>query len=134
MTSEARQINSAGNASVILLADDEEVVRKVGRDILNILGYEAILASNGVEAAALYEQNHQRIGLIILDWYMPGISGSEVLQRVWKVNKDAKVLIASGMGPPREMQDLISAGHSVFLLQKPYLVKDLQTELARLLR
>ena len=118
----------------ILLADDEEVVRHVGSDILNILGYQTILASNGLEAASLYAQHHEAIGCIILDWYMPGLSGMEVLQRLWNVDRNAKILIASGLGPPKELQELINSGHPVQLLQKPYLVKDLQSELARLLK
>ena len=118
----------------VLLADDEEVVRHVGSDILNILGYQTILARNGLEAATLYAQHHAAIGCIILDWYMPGISGMEALQRLWNVDKNAKVLIASGMGPPKELQELINAGHPIHLLQKPYLVKDLQNKLARLMK
>ena len=122
------------DSTIILLADDEEVVRHVGSDILNILGYQTILASNGIEAASLYAQHHDTIGCIILDWYMPGLSGMEVLQRLWSVDKNAKILIASGMGAPKELQGLINSGHPVNLLQKPYLVKDLQNELTRLLK
>ncbi len=134
MADETGSVKGKFGTPAILLADDEEVVRNVGSDILNILGFPTILASNGLEAAALYAQRHDEIGLIILDWYMPGLSGREVLERVWNVDKDAKVLIASGLGPPKELQDLMNSGHSIHLLQKPYLVKDLRDELARLLK
>jgi len=134
MTKDTGSTAVKADTRTILLADDEEVVRHVGSDILNILGYQTILASNGLEAASLYAQHHAAIGCIILDWYMPGLSGMEVLQRLWNVDKKAKVLIASGMGPPKELQELINSGHPVQLLQKPYLVKDLQSELARLLK
>jgi len=129
----ARCETETATGPVILLADDEEVVRSVGRDILHILGYRVLLASNGVEAISVFQQHRKQIGLVILDWYMPGISGLEVLQKIWSIDHKAKVLIASGLGPPREMEDIERTGHRVCLLQKPYLVKDLQSELSRLL-
>jgi two-component system, cell cycle sensor histidine kinase and response regulator CckA len=116
---------------VILLVDDDEVIRTMGRDILRILGYEALLAEHGDETIKLYREYHQRISLVLLDWHMPGMSGPEILEHLWQINSNVKVILATGWGPPREMEEIRRKGYNVGLLQKPYLVKDLQNEIAK---
>ncbi|MCX6640068.1 MAG: response regulator [bacterium] len=116
---------------LILLVDDDEVIRTMGRDILRILGYDALLAEHGEETLKIYRENMDRIALILLDWHMPGMSGPEILDQLWTINKDVKVILATGWGPPREMEEIRKKGYVVGLLQKPYLVKDLQNEIAK---
>ncbi len=118
---------------IILLADDDEVIRNMGRDILHILGYNVILANDGEDTIQTYAQHRNEIAVIILDWHMPGLSGMEILQKLWSIDNDVKVVVATGLGMPREMESEKISSHKVSLLQKPYLVKDLQNELARLL-
>jgi CheY-like chemotaxis protein len=118
---------------IILLADDDEVIRNMGRDILHILGYDVLLANDGEDTVHVYKQHQDKIAVVILDWHMPGLSGMEILQKLWSINKDVKVVVATGLGMPREMESEKISSHQVSLLQKPYLVRDLQNELARLL-
>ncbi|RJP73638.1 MAG: response regulator [Candidatus Zixiibacteriota bacterium] len=120
------------NKPVILLADDDDVIRNMGRDILHILGYQVILAGNGEETVSLYRQNSAKVDLILLDWHMPGLTGMEILEQLWAINPEVKVVLATGLGQPREIETIRKSGHTVSLLQKPYLVKDLQSELSRL--
>jgi CheY-like chemotaxis protein len=119
---------------VILLADDDDVVRNMGRDILHILGYQVLLAGNGDELINVYAENKARVDIIILDWHMPGLTGLEILEKLWLVNPAVKIILASGLGQPREIDAISKSGHQISLLQKPYLVKDLQSEISRLLK
>ncbi|TKJ39772.1 hypothetical protein CEE37_10875 [candidate division LCP-89 bacterium B3_LCP] len=119
--------------ATILLVDDEDVIRLMGQDILRVLGYETILAADGQEAVQLYQDNKNEVALVILDWHMPGISGMEILEKLWAVNPDVKTIISTGWGPPQEMEEIQKSGHVVGLLQKPYLVKDLQNEITKFL-
>lgn len=121
------------DSPVILLVDDDEVIRMMGRDILRVIGYQVILASDGEETIRVYRENKDRIALILLDWHMPGMKGTEILQELWAIRDSVKVILATGWGPPREMEDIQKSGHIVGLLQKPYLVKDLQTVIAQYL-
>ncbi len=121
------------SSSMILLADDDEVVRTMVRDMLHILGYQVMLAANGEELISLYQGSRADIDVIILDWYMPGLSGMEILDQLWEINPDVKVILATGLGHPREFDAIIKSGHPVSILQKPYLIKDLQSEIARVL-
>ena len=118
---------------MILLVDDEEVIRMMGQDILRVLGYQVMLASNGEETIRIYQENKEKIALILLDWHMPGMKGTEILEKLWSINDAVKVILATGWGPPREMEQIQKSGHTVGLLQKPYLVKDLQTLIAQYL-
>lgn len=126
-------MTTASTKPVILLADDDEVIRNMGRDILHILGYNVLLANDGEDTIHVYEQHRNEIAVVILDWHMPGLSGMEILQKLWSINGDVKVVVATGLGMPREMESEKISNHRVSLLQKPYLVKDLQNELSRLL-
>ena len=65
----------------ILVADDEELIRRLVSDFLVQEGYEPILANDGDEALQLFEKNPD-IALLILDIMMPTIDGWEVCRRV----------------------------------------------------
>ncbi len=114
---------------IILLVDDEEVIRMMGRDILRVLGYEVMTASNGQETIDIYATHKDKIDLILLDWHMPGLKGVEILEQLWAIDESVRVILATGWGPPREMEHIQASGHIVGMLQKPYLVKDLQSQI-----
>lgn len=65
----------------ILVADDEELIRRLVSDFLVQEGYEPVLATDGDEALDLFEK-HPDIQLMILDIMMPGADGWEVCRRV----------------------------------------------------
>lgn len=65
----------------ILVADDEELIRRLVSDFLVQEGYEPILAVDGDEAMRLFGE-HPDVSLMILDIMMPGLDGWEVCRRV----------------------------------------------------
>ena len=65
----------------ILVADDEELIRRLVSDFLLQEGYEPILAVDGDEAMRLFGE-HPDVSLMILDIMMPGLDGWEVCRRV----------------------------------------------------
>lgn len=66
----------------IMIADDEERIRKIVADFLKKEGYSIIEAEDGDETYRLFEQNKNSIDLIILDIMMPGINGWEVCRKI----------------------------------------------------
>lgn len=130
---ESSRQKSGAQKPTILLCDDDEVIRTMGRDILHVLGYEVMLAGSGEETICVYEQNQKRVALVLLDWHMPGLTGVEILEKLWEINDKVVVIVATGWGPPKEMSAIRESGHKVGILNKPYLVKDLQSEIARYL-
>lgn len=108
---------------LILLADDEEAVRRLGRTLLEKLGYQVLLATDGDEAVERFRST-RGIGLVILDVVMPRMSGREALRLMLQADPQAKVIISSGFMMERKPEDFIREGAKGFL-KKPYLLEPL---------
>jgi CheY-like chemotaxis protein len=113
----------AGGGETVLLIDDEPLIRSLGESLLKTLGYEVLLAGDGLEAVQLYRSRRDEVDLIILDLTMPRLSGKDTLKQLLAVNPAAKVLLSSGYSAERVLE-LGSLG-AVGFLQKPYRPRDL---------
>lgn len=88
--------SSLGGTETVLVADDEELIRDLGTEILTLFGYQVISAENGQEALDIYNEQHSEINLVILDLIMPGLNGAETLNRMREINPGVKAIICSG--------------------------------------
>jgi CheY-like chemotaxis protein len=77
-----KQVVSTGGSETILVAEDEEVLRKLAKEVLEGLGYRVILARDGQEALDVYRTNKDRIDLVALDMVMPRLSGLQAYQQM----------------------------------------------------
>ena len=66
----------------ILIVDDEERMRKLIKDFLKQKGYPTIEASDGEEALKMFEENKNKVKLILLDVMMPKLDGWSVLRQI----------------------------------------------------
>ena len=110
----------------ILLVDDENYLRDLGRRLLSKFGYTVITAPDGETAVRIYQEQGQDISLVILDLIMPGIGGSQCLDLILNENPSARVIIASGYsvnGAIREELELKSSG----FITKPFQLNQLLT-------
>ena len=80
----------------ILIIDDEENIRAVLSGILEDEGYEVETASDGNEG--LEKASNGDFSLVILDVWLPGMGGLEVLEEIKKIRKELEVIIISGHG------------------------------------
>ena len=103
----------------VLIIDDEEMVLDIGATILEELGYTVLKALDGRQALAFFEENRERIDLIILDMIMPGMGGSEIFEELKNIRGDIKVLLSSGYSNDGEASELMSRGCDGFI-QKPF--------------
>lgn len=108
----------------ILFVDDEEIIRSVGKAILEELGYKVFLAEDGVQALELYAREKQNIVLVILDMVMPIMNGKEALLQLIKSYPEVRVLISSGFNQEGAVSDLLECGAKGFI-QKPYSMPEL---------
>ena len=108
----------------ILLVDDEEILRDVGKIILEDLGYRVYLAEDGVQALDVYAREMNDISLVILDMLMPRMGGKETLVRLMESYPAIRVLISSGFHQEGTVDELIKLGAKGFL-KKPYLSYEL---------
>lgn len=85
-----------GGKEIILLAEDDEMVRIFERDILKGKGYKVIEAINGEDAITKFHLQKDKIDLVILDVVMPRKNGKEVYDEIRKIDPHVPVLFASG--------------------------------------
>ena len=90
----------------ILLVDDEQIVRDLGEEIFQTLGYDVVTAINGEDAIMKY--NPQEIDAVILDVMMPVMDGIQCYRHLRKINATAPIIICSGYGPDRLDDDLFN--------------------------
>lgn len=86
----------------ILLADDEERMRRLVSDFLNREGYSIVEAPDGKRALELF-QTTQNINLVILDVMMPYLDGWEVLQEIRKSSKVPVIMLTAKTGEQNEL-------------------------------
>jgi two-component system cell cycle sensor histidine kinase/response regulator CckA len=104
---------------VVLMVDDEEIVRKVAKAALEIRGYRVILASDGKEAVDVFREMSASISLVILDLTMPVMGGEEALRHIRDIRPDVTVMLSSGYTETDAMRRF-SAGGLAGFIQKPY--------------
>jgi len=109
---------------LVLIVDDEPVVRATARLMLERLGYETMEAENGQEGVELYRQHQNSIQLILLDMIMPVMDGTECFNALRKINPKARVIISSGFSRDADLADLKQRGLGGFI-RKPYNMAEL---------
>ena len=86
-----------GDGETILIADDEEFIRRVTGRTLESFGYNVLLVANGNEALEVFLQHHARIAVVITDMMMPGMDGAAVIRALVEINPDVKIIASSGV-------------------------------------
>ncbi|MGB5985659.1 MAG: ATP-binding protein [Desulfobacterales bacterium] len=130
--SDARVDQSVPGSGCILVIEDEAVIRDTAQAQLEALGYEVILAADGVEGLVAYQRHRNRIDAVVLDLIMPRMNGEECFRALKKINPDIKVLVASGFVREVDIRQLLDEGVRGFM-QKPYRRAQLSKQLARIL-
>jgi PAS domain S-box-containing protein len=108
-----------GGGALILVVDDEAMICKITDSILKTNGYRVLTAHDGSEAIKLYEQNKEKVKVVIMDMMLPGMDGATCINILRKINPDVKVIAVSGLA---ENSDLAKEGTSAVqaFLPKPY--------------
>jgi two-component system, cell cycle sensor histidine kinase and response regulator CckA len=106
-------------SQTILLAEDEEMVRHLVRDVLQKYGYQVLEVANGRAALFICEHHQGPIHLLLTDVIMPEMSGRELENHLRQLRPDLKVLFMSGyIGNSNIENDTIDS--DIPFLQKPF--------------
>jgi CheY-like chemotaxis protein len=108
-----------GGSETILVVEDETLLADLLKTILQDRGYEVLVAHDGQEGFEIYQQNPDRIQLILSDMGLPRLGGYEMFLRMKEKNPKVKAILASGYFDPNLKMDLIKEGAKDFI-QKPY--------------
>ena len=110
--------------AVLLVAEDEEIVREMALAILRSLGYTVQAVTNGREAVDYYREHWREIDLVVLDMIMPQMDGNAAFHAMREINPAVKAILTSGYSLDNAAQQLLDAGMKGFV-QKPFLTADL---------
>jgi CheY-like chemotaxis protein len=103
---------------LILLVDDEVVVRRSFARLLRQAGHQVLEAPDGVHAVTTYHQAYPRPDLVILDLDMPVLTGEETQERLLTVDPAVRILFVSGHDEPARESAVYARGALGFL-RKP---------------
>ena len=117
---------AARGTETILVAEDDDKLRKLSEIVLTQNGYTVILANDGQEAISKFIDNKESIQLLLLDMVMPKKGGKEVYEEIRRIRSDIKVIFSSGYTAERIDPDLLVTGN-IILLTKPVSPRDLLT-------
>jgi CheY-like chemotaxis protein len=116
----------------VLLVDDEEMILDVGRQMLERLGYEVLVARSGIEALTVFKEHIDQIDLVILDLIMPDMGGGESFDRLREMDPDVKVLLSSGYSENGQAKEILKRGCRGFI-QKPFDLNNLAMKVQEVL-
>jgi len=115
----------------ILYADDDTEIREIIKDILVKEGYDVLIAKDGNEALNLTKQSLP--DLIILDYFMPGLTGEQVCMALKKDSQTQHIPVIIVTGYPNEKEKSLSAG-AVDFINKPIEKTDLLLRIRSVLK
>ena len=114
-----RSMQTLEGTETILLVEDETGVRNLMQKVLERYGYTVLPARDAGDAIAIEDSYRGAIHLLVSDMIMPGLSGSDLAQRIVRRRPAIKVLFVSGYAS-REAIDLGVINQKVSFLQKPF--------------
>jgi CheY-like chemotaxis protein len=111
--------NPNGTRELILIVDDEDFVTLLAQRVLTDEGYRVITAKDGFQALDIYKKLLSQIDLVILDFTMPIMDGSEVFSELRTINPRVPVVLSSGFTEQDKLKWMLSKGLRGFI-PKPY--------------
>ena len=119
--------------AVVLVAEDEECVRRFLTAALERSGYVVLEACNGKEAVLALWNYASAVWLVILDWAMPGLSGLDVVRTLRRVSPEARLLICTG-SPEETVRSSLRGEAVEGIMEKPFEAMELLDEVERQMR
>jgi CheY-like chemotaxis protein len=124
--------SESGRKGLVLVIDDEDIVRNLAAAVLERRGFQVITAPDGRTGLELVNRYAPTVALVLLDLKMPGMSGDQVLNEVRLRYPDLPVLASSGYSEADAL-NLFGLTRVSGFLQKPYSPRMLVESVERIL-
>lgn len=111
--------NPDGPGELIMVIDDEQIVLDLASAVLEGEGYRVIASTDGFKAISVYTKLKNEISLVILDYTMPVMDGSEVFDELRQIDANASIVLSSGFAEQDKVRSMLARGLRGFL-PKPY--------------
>ena len=121
---DAKPIPRKRRSQTVLLVDDEKIVAQVGAAMLERLGYNVLVAYDAEEALGAFQENREKVGMVLLDMIMPGMGSEEAFQKFRAIDPQIKILLCSGYSLHGQASLIMEQGCDGFI-QKPFSINEL---------
>ena len=119
-------------SGTLLIVDDEDTIRALGRNTLETVGFKVLTAPDGREALKIFKRHKDKISLVLLDMTMPHMDGQETFRELRRLKPDVRVILSSGYNEQEATNGFVGKGLAGFL-QKPYNPSDLIARVRKVL-
>jgi CheY-like chemotaxis protein len=127
-----REEHQSEKGEIVLVVEDEHVVRSLVVDVLNGLGYRTLEASDGAAALRVL-QSDARIDLLVTDVGLPIMNGRQVYDAVAAARPQMKVLFMTGYAENATLATgFLQPGME--MMTKPFAMEQLATRIRRMLK
>ena len=118
----------------VLVVDDEPLLAEMIQDMLDMLGYDAVLCSSAMEALEIFRLNRSEkpFDLVLTDMTMPDITGADLARMLFELQPDIPVMLTTGFSNEIDEEKARGMGIKGFLM-KPLKMEQLATELRKVL-
>ncbi|HWC96699.1 MAG TPA: PAS domain S-box protein [Candidatus Sulfopaludibacter sp.] len=113
------EVKAVGGRGLVLVVDDEQIVRSMARQILERNGYTVLVAEDGARGVELFRREAADLRCVVLDLTMPVMGGEEALDLMKAVRADVPIILSSGFNELQAVRRFQGKGLAGFL-QKPY--------------
>jgi DNA-binding response OmpR family regulator len=104
---------------VLLVVEEDDGVRELLETAMSIQGFEVLSCINGMQALDIYRREADRIKLILMDVNMEGLSGSETLDELRRMNQHVRCCFMSGDTSGSDWPALLQRG-ALCVFTKPF--------------
>lgn len=108
-----------GGGELVLVVDDEEIIRRTAKSMLERHGYTVVVAEDGQRGLEIFRIVYDKVAAVLLDMTMPVLGGEETFSRLKEIRPDVKVLLSSGYNESEAIRRFTGKGLAGFI-QKPY--------------
>jgi len=122
-----------GKDQLILVVDDESVIRRTAKALLEHYGYTVIVAENGKEGVELFRILGNKVSAVLLDMTMPVMNGEEAFGHLRAIDPNIKVILSSGYNEVEAVRRFTGKAIAGFI-QKPYSAAGLVEKLRAMLK
>jgi len=93
---EQKDMSLPGGQERILFVDDEDVLVRLGREMLESMGYHVTTTTNGVEALDVFRDTPNLFDLVITDQTMPGMTGEALAKQLLRIRSTIPIILCTG--------------------------------------
>jgi CheY-like chemotaxis protein len=112
-------------SGTVLIVDDEETVRTTVCRMMEILGFQCVLATDGRQGVDIAAKDPSRFSMVLLDLTMPHMDGEQAFTELRRLRSDIRVVLMSGFNAQEALVKFSGKGLASFL-QKPFTLSALK--------